>query len=234
LNDGSIAPGSALPSEPDLVLHYRVSRTTVRRALARLDQEGRIIRRRGSGTFARQCHEQERLCLNLHAFYKDAPSIASRTSVSLLRFELDTVPAAMRALQPEVGSRALVIQRLRSFQGASYQLTTAYVPESIGRRIRKSSLGHASLVTVLDQIGPRTVTTEHTTSAVAADAIAARRLGISLGTPLLRIRAVLSDGNGRLRAVYESLSRPDRFHVRAELERDLTRSSQTWWRLKAR
>ena len=47
------SPSRALPSEPDLVARYRVSRTTVRRALQLLEQEGRILRRRGSGTYAK-------------------------------------------------------------------------------------------------------------------------------------------------------------------------------------
>jgi GntR family transcriptional regulator len=234
LNEGSIPAGSALPSEPELVARYRLSRTTVRRALARLEDEGRIVRRRGSGTFARQNREPARLDLNLDSYYKDVPAIASQTSVSVLRFEQAAVPATLRELQPQVGARALVIQRLRRFQGTPYQLSTSYIPESIGRRIRKTSLSRASLLTLLDEIGPRTVTTEHTTSAVAADAIAARRLDVSLGTPLLRIRAVLCDGRGRLRAIHESLCRPDRFHVRAALERNPARNSNSQWRLRQR
>src|SRR5215831_21122995 len=61
LNDGTIPAGGALPSEPELVDRYKLSRTTVRRALARLENEGRIIRRRGSGTFARQNRKPTRL-----------------------------------------------------------------------------------------------------------------------------------------------------------------------------
>ena len=60
LNDGTIPAGGALPSEPELVTRYKLSRTTVRRALARLEEEGRIIRRRGSGTFARQNRKPDR------------------------------------------------------------------------------------------------------------------------------------------------------------------------------
>jgi GntR family transcriptional regulator len=232
LNDGTISPGSALPSEPELVRRHRLSRVTVRRALAQLEHERRIVRRRGSGTFALQVRAPARQCLNLHALYSDMPALASETSVSILRFEIVAVPAAMQELQPQVGARALIIQRVRRFRGAPYQLTTAYIPESIGRLIRKSLLGHASLLTILDQIGPRTVTTDHKMNAIAADALAAQSLRVSVGTPLLRIRAVMSDSRGRLRAIYESLSRPDRFRVRAAFERSATRGLQARWRLK--
>lgn len=43
---------SRLPSEPDLVKRYRISRTTVRRAFLMLAREGRIRRVQGRGTFA--------------------------------------------------------------------------------------------------------------------------------------------------------------------------------------
>jgi GntR family transcriptional regulator len=125
-----------------------------------------------------------------------------------------------------------VIQRLRRYQGKPYQLSTAYVPESVGRQMRRNSLGTDSIVTLLDRIGPRTVSTEHTMSAVAADDVASRALRVSLGTPLLRVRAVFSDAKGRVRAVYESLSRPDHLSVRAELERNPARNADGSWRLR--
>jgi DNA-binding GntR family transcriptional regulator len=233
LNDGTISPGSALPSEPELVLRYRLSRDTVRRALARLEHERRIVRRRGSGTFALQMRSPATQCLNLHTYLRDTPALEPDTSVSILRFEAVAVPAPVQLLEPQIGARALLIQRVRRCRGAPYQLSTAYIPASIGRLIlRKSLLGHASLVTILDQIGPRTVTTDHRMNAIAADAAAARSLRVALGTPLLRIRAVMRDSHGRLRAVYESLSRPDRFRVCAAFERNVTRGLQARWRLK--
>jgi GntR family transcriptional regulator len=79
-------------------------------------------------------------------------------------------------------------------------------------------------------LGQRTSKTEHTTSAVAANAVATKRLDVALGAPLLRTRSILSDSHGQLHAVVESISRPDRFSVRAALERKGNSSSQ--WRLK--
>jgi hypothetical protein len=53
-----------------------------------------------------------------------------------------------------------------------------------------------------------------------------------LGVPLLRTRAVLADSQSQLHAVIESLCRPDRFSVRAALERNPSRNSSSQWRLK--
>jgi GntR family transcriptional regulator len=232
LNDGTIPAGGALPSEPELVTRYKLSRTTVRRALARLEEEGRIVRRRGSGTFARQNRKPTLLHLNLDDFFEDLPALATQSTKTILRFEMGPVPTSLRELQPHLGSRALIVQRLHRHHGTPYALTTAYIPEKLGKKIRRDSLARNSIVTVLDQIAPRTSRTEYTTSAVAADAIAAKRLDVALGTPLLRTRAVLSAGRAQLYAVVESLCRPDRFNVRAALERGPSRGSPPHWRLK--
>jgi GntR family transcriptional regulator of arabinose operon len=45
-------PDGKLPTEKELCGHYRVSRQTVRQALLTLEQEGLIMRRQGSGSYA--------------------------------------------------------------------------------------------------------------------------------------------------------------------------------------
>jgi len=232
LNDGTIPPGTALPSEPTLVSHHRVSRTTVRRALERLERESRIVRLRGSGTFARQAHDTKKLCLNLHTFFDDIPAIAEKTSATLVRFKSGLAPSVARELAVHLGENAQAIQRLRKHNGIPYQLSTTYVPESVARSIRQDKLRRESVLTVLDRMGPRTVRAEHSMTAIAADATAARELRVALGTPLLRMRVSLMDGSGKVRAVYEGVSRPDRLKVRAELERDFGAKPRIQWRLK--
>src|SRR4051794_16288878 len=51
IRSGRWQPGARLASEPELSEHYRLSRTTVRQALARLERRGLIERRKGQGTF---------------------------------------------------------------------------------------------------------------------------------------------------------------------------------------
>ena len=50
---GRYEPGVRLPSEPEISRRYGLSRTTIRQALSRLEQEGLIHRRKGQGTFVR-------------------------------------------------------------------------------------------------------------------------------------------------------------------------------------
>jgi GntR family transcriptional regulator len=214
LQDGTIAPETALPSEPELCVRHGISRTTVRRALDRLEREGRIVRRRGSGTYARAQRAEARFCFELHALPETLAALESRTTTTTLRFDRGPVPAALRAIAAEIGSTAYLLVRLRRSQGEPLSLTTTYLPEPIGHRLRRPGPSRASVMTMLARLGPATAAVRCSVGAIAADADAARALAVPLGFPLLRGRAVLTDDAGRLHAVLESLCRSDRVQLR--------------------
>lgn len=215
LKDGTIAPDSLLPSEPDLCTTHGISRTTVRRALDRLEREGRIVRRRGSGTYARaQRADEPRFCFELHALPETLAALESRTTSTTLRFNPAPVPAALRAIAAEIGSTAYLLERLRRSRGEPLSLTTTYLPEPIGHRLRRPIPTRASVITMLGRLGQPTAAVKYSVGAVPADAAAARALAVPLGSPLLRVRAVLTDDSGALRAVMESLCRSDRLQLR--------------------
>jgi DNA-binding transcriptional MocR family regulator len=51
ISDGSLRPGQKLPSEPELMAQYQVSRIVVRQALGGLRQRGAIVTNQGRGSF---------------------------------------------------------------------------------------------------------------------------------------------------------------------------------------
>jgi len=51
LSKGELAVGDQLPTEPEMIQKYRMSRATIREGIALLVEEGILSRRRGSGTF---------------------------------------------------------------------------------------------------------------------------------------------------------------------------------------
>lgn len=54
IESGKLRPGAKLPSEPELAAQYGVARVTVRRAIAELISEGRLVILHGRGTFVRE------------------------------------------------------------------------------------------------------------------------------------------------------------------------------------
>jgi GntR family transcriptional regulator len=214
LQDGTIPPDSALPSEPQLCVRHGISRTTVRRALDRLEREGRIVRRRGSGTYARPQQVMPRPSVEVHAL-SDVPAVQElRTATTTLRFDTAPVPQALRALAAEIGATAYRLEQLLSGHGEPLSLTAAYLPEPIGRRLQRPIPSRASLIKMLAGLGRPAAAVRCSVGAVPADADAARALQVPLGSALVRVRAVLTGDTGELRAVVESLCRSDRLRLR--------------------
>lgn len=221
LADGEFKSARALPSEPELVARYGVSRTTVRRALQLLEQEGRIVRRRGSGTYAKTNRVHSSRPFNLESLFGDG--VGARDIRVLQRAPMN-VPVSLQAAHPKLGASAFGIQRTRSADGEPIQLAVTYVPQDVARRRGLRRAGTSGLEKLTRDV--RAV--EQITTAVAADAVAAKHLKVAIGSPLLRVRAALLDGAGELLAVDESLLRPDRAHIRGTLHRSSAKGRATW------
>ena len=68
---GDYAPGDVLPSEQALAESFKVSRTVVREALARLKYEGLIASKRGSGPVVRQAEPERGFTLDVEDLSTD-------------------------------------------------------------------------------------------------------------------------------------------------------------------
>lgn len=202
LADGRFAPEQALPSEPELVRQHGLSRTTVRRALDRLEREGRIVRRRGSGTYAKERKDGIPLALDLREFCDPQSQV---TTARNLQSGLAPVSASLQSRYPSLGAQARIVKRLRN-NGEGLRLESIYYCNGAGTR------------------STRIETAKHELCAVAADSFAARHLGVTAGAPLLRIRTEFSTKSGDLVAVAENLIRCDRAVLEVSLAPYLKRS----------
>jgi GntR family transcriptional regulator len=220
LAEGDIAAGEALPSEPSLVRQYGVSRTTVRRALARLAAERCIVRRRGSGTFARDKIARAVSARQIASIIDDPRSVATNTTVRLLEFKFTPIPDFLHRDWPEFGTDVLTIRRVRYVGHEPVALVTSYLPEEIGRRLSARRLGSDTVLAALDKLGLYSTTNDQEISAVAADPFTAKHLGFGVGSPVLNLRCLARDARGQILRYANYLYRPDRYEIHTVVERD--------------
>lgn len=216
LDDGTIAAGSALPSELELMQLYQVSRNTVRHALARLEHEKRITRRRGSGTFARQT-APGRPSAWPASVPDDMQTISLDATARTLQFGRSRTPGHIRARWPDFGEEILLVQRVWSLQRYRVALCTVHVDAVAGKNLRRATLGATSIFTALQSTGAGIGRVSQTCRALAADAVAAEHLGVIAGTPLLMLtRWVLGTDNQPL--LHQELAyRGDLYEMSMEL-----------------
>jgi GntR family transcriptional regulator len=220
LAEGDIAAGEALPSEPSLVRQYGVSRTTVRRALARLAAERCIVRRRGSGTFARDNVTRTVSAKQIAEIIDNPRGVAANTTVRLLELKITPTPDFLHREWPEFGPQVLTIRRVRYVDHEPVALVTAYVPEELGKQLTARRLGSDTVVAALDKLGFHSTTNEQEMTAVAADPFTAKHLGCGVGAPVLNMKCLARDSHGRILRYANYLYRPDRYEIHTVIERE--------------
>jgi len=220
LAQGDIGAGEALPSEPSLVHQYGVSRTTVRRALERLAAERSIVKRKGSGTFARNKIVRAASTRQTAAILDDPRNLATNTTVRVLEFKNTPAPEFLQREWPEFGPTVLTIRKVRYVDRKPVVLVTNYVPEEVGRQLTQRRLGNDTCLGALDKLGFHGASAEQEAGAVTADPFAARHLGIRVGAPVLNLKSLARDSRDRILRYANYLYRPDRYEIHTVVERD--------------
>src|SRR6266571_7389081 len=111
LESGQLKPGDAVDSERELAKVHRVSLMTARHALAGLEREGLVERRRGAGTFvaAPKIHFNKLMSYTEHM---SSRGLTPRSRVLLVKVIQDEQEIAARLGLP-AESRLVKIVRLR-------------------------------------------------------------------------------------------------------------------------
>src|ERR1700730_13633029 len=112
ISDGSLPPGTRLPSEDELVQEYAVSRTTIRAAIQSLIQRGLVEIRRGKGTFVTQPKITQELT-ELTGFVEDMQALGRHATAKVLDRQIVAANQAVaRKLALSQGAPAHMTQRV--------------------------------------------------------------------------------------------------------------------------
>jgi DNA-binding transcriptional regulator YhcF (GntR family) len=124
IDAGGLRPGDAVPSERELARIHAVSLMTARHALATLEQEGVVERRRGVGTFV----STPKIHFNKLMSYTEQMRSRSLTAGSKVLFAeiVDDEPEATARLSLSPKSHILKLERLRHTAGEPFALETCY------------------------------------------------------------------------------------------------------------
>ncbi|MEW6261814.1 MAG: GntR family transcriptional regulator [Thermodesulfobacteriota bacterium] len=145
IESGAYPDGAAFPSETNLIEYYGVSRMTVRAALAILEAEGLLDRRRGSGTYVRH-RTVHKVLGKLVDFHREATLMNRRARSSVLA--LTRRPGVLREsllfhLKP--GEEVWELKRLRFLDDTPVVLQTSSHPLRVLEGVTQADLTDRSL-----------------------------------------------------------------------------------------
>jgi GntR family transcriptional regulator len=209
---GDLRTGDAVPSERDLAKIHSVSLMTARHALASLEREGVVERRRGIGTFV----SAPKIHFNKLMSYTEQMASRSMTAVSKVLFAkiMDDEQEANARLSLSPKSSVIKLERLRHAAGEPFALETCYLSAAQFPGLLSAPLQRESLFGILErdykvEIGYA----DEEVDATAADPRTADLLDVPRREPLLRIRQVIFSTNGKAVLYVLGFYRSDRHNL---------------------
>ena len=215
--DGTMPPETQLPPEEGLIERFKVSRTTVRKAIQNLVERGLVEVRRGKGTFVTQPKITQELT-KLTGFVEDMQALGRSPTARLLDKRIvaaDEAVARQLALAP--GTLVVRLLRVRMADGVAMSFDETYLPRDIGEKIADNDLEAEPVFALLEEkYDTPLVEAEYKLEAAAAGLVAAEALQVPTGSPIFLIE----------RTSYTTGNRPvdyERLHYRGDLIRFVTR-----------
>lgn len=189
-------PGDPVASERELARLHKVSLMTARHALAGLEREGLVERRRGAGTFVAQpkIHFNKLMSYTEHM---SARGLVPRSRVLIAKIVEHDAEVAARLALPAT-TPLIKIERLRETGDEPFALETCYLPAKEFANLAESPLGRTSLFATLQQeYGVELAYADEEVDATTAEANIAELLQVHRGAAVLRIRQVIYSTNGK-------------------------------------
>jgi len=226
---GRYEKGIRLPSEPEISRRYGLSRTTIRQALGRLEQEGLILRRKGQGTFVHGGRPRSWLLQSSEGFFQEEVDRMGRTVTSkVLRAERGPLPRwACDALGLPQGSEGATLERVRSVDGLVAMYNVNHVPLALAPTVLSIEDRDDSLYRRLkERNGIEVVGGRRWLEAVRAGDKLATLLEVDPGSPLVFIESVSWDKTLQPFDAYQTWLRTDRMKIDIQVASSAAAASQ--------
>jgi DNA-binding GntR family transcriptional regulator len=145
-----------LPSERDLAQEFSVSRPTVRKALASLEEEGVISKSEGRGYLVKFSSEKyvDHELDSFIGFFQDAVQQGKKISSKIIQQTIIPAdPTISKCLELEPDTLILVLERIRYIDGYPTCIAKSCIPLSVLPEIIEHDFAKESLFSVLESKG---------------------------------------------------------------------------------
>jgi GntR family transcriptional regulator len=198
ITTGRLGVGDRLPSERELCIIFKLSRTPVREAIDALVKEGLLIRQKGRGTFVAEPKIMERWLESPEGFTDSISEQGFQVQTRVRTFALVPAPHKV-AIELRLSSNepVIILDRVRSILNEPILLVTSYLPEKICPTLFEHDLSSNSLYQILrEKYNIHIAGAKRCLEAVIANESESELLNISPGAPLMLIESTsyLEDG----------------------------------------
>ena len=218
IRDEQRFPDRCIPSERELCEMFGVSRITVRRAVADLEQEGVLFRVQGKGAFINAAKIQQPL-FRVSSFTQDMNSRQMTPGARILAMERILCGAAIAdKLGVSATEEVFMLKRLRLADDEPMAIETCYLPLYIGTAVAEKIGDNMSLYQLIQSVCGVTITRASETIEVARLKNYERKLLLSESIPYaLHITRCSFDAEGNRIEYVDSKYRADRYRLVTEL-----------------
>lgn len=225
---GSLDETTPLPTEMQLCQAFGLSRATVRRCFKDLVDEGRVVRRRGHGTFVRPetTRGESSVPLNFSSEMESAGLLPASRLLGLRRREASG--GISRRLGVAEGTPVWEIRRLRLGNDLPLQLAIAYVPCELCPNLSEEDLTTSLYALISQGSGALPARAEESYEAVCLDAREAKALGVRAGSAALRVLRTSFDTTGRAFEASVLIEPGDRSRLVVSLSTEGTELRRVW------
>jgi GntR family transcriptional regulator len=218
ISTGRYAEGELLPTEEQIGKLFSVSRITVRRAMASLENAGLIERGAGRRTVVKPLGQP--LKMPMASVISNIAAYGAQTVAKVVEFGYGPAPAFLRDRLWEGTAPVQRVVRIRSQDGQPVMHLISYVPETLGSTFTAQELDRIPMFQLLQRAGVHITAGEQIASATLAEPVVAQRLEVKVGAALIDLRTMMFDQQGRAIEYVEMLAPPERLSLRFELGAD--------------
>lgn len=190
--------GDKIPSEPEFMNKYSISRITVRKAVEELVTEGYLVKKQGKGTFVNKPKIRRKVENENVMSFDDACRSSGMTPAHTLLDRKVVSPGVEEKSFFELGNKEMIIftQRVLTADGDPIMLENNYFPYHECNFLMEEKLD-GSLYKLLNSKGIYPEGTKSCTlELVRATDSTAKLLQVPLGEPLFYMIAYITDSQG--------------------------------------